>query len=935
MLHVAVACAVFVFWALFPSYAAAQTAPIQYGYDELGRLVVVVDPAGNTAIYHYDLVGNLLSIERVDPSQVSSAVAVTHFTPQAGKVGATISIFGKGFATTAGHNTVSFNGGLAAIKSASTNRLIVTVPAAALTGPISVTSPSGAATSAKPFRLLGPLGVSPATASVNAGGSLQLTATGVGGVTPAVDWSVVGAGAISPTGLYTAPAALPQAAVVTIRAVERDDPTNAASAAVTVVATGTVLFAAARDVSAAFPASIFIVGSVGTSVSGQVAPLRSSASSVDVSAYVGGSSAATALSRPITGSFEPFIHSVVPGTIGRGASNANVTLVGAGFDANAAAVALVGQVPDPNVSVGISSVSSDGTHAVLTVTTTANAAPGARVMRIGTSTDVNTGANVLTVTSQSTPVIAWTPPAAITYGTPLGSVELSATASIEGAFAYTPPLGTVLGAGNGQTLTALFTPADAAYTPAQKTVTIDVAKAIPAVTWPAPAPIVSGTPLDGTQLNATAPVPGAFVYAPPAGTVLNPGEAQTLSVTFTPADALNYAAVTASVTITVRASQTPAVITWPPPAAITYPTPLGAAQLNATANVPGTFVYTPPAGTVLNAGPAQVLSVTFTPDDGVDYASATASVTINVRKQRPVVTWSGPAAITYGTPLDTIQLDATANVPGTFVYVPAAGTVLTAGRHTLTATFTPDDLVDERVEIVRVRIVVRKATPTLVWDAPAAIDYGTPLGDTQLDATASMPGTFVYTPRAGAVLHGGAHTLSVRFTPADANYDVATASVPITVRPVAPALTWATPAPIVYGAPLRRAQLDARASVGGSYVYDPPAGTVLIAGRHTLSVTFTPSHANDYTTVTASVTLQVDRATPAVKWAKPAAITYPAPLTETQLDATAPVPGVFGYAPPVGTVLNRGAGQTLSVTFTPDDQSNYTTGTKTVTITVR
>ena len=38
-----------------------------------------------------------------------------------------------------------------------------------------------------------------------------------------------------------------------------------------------------------------------------------------------------------------------------------------------------------------------------------------------------------------------------------------------------------------------------------------------------------------------------------------------------------------------------------------------------------------------------------------------------------------PAAITYGTALSAAQLDASASVPGTFAYSPAAGTVLTAG----------------------------------------------------------------------------------------------------------------------------------------------------------------------------------------------------------------------------------------------------------------
>jgi hypothetical protein len=70
-------------------------------------------------------------------------------------------------------------------------------------------------------------------------------------------------------------------------------------------------------------------------------------------------------------------------------------------------------------------------------------------------------------------------------------------------------------------------------------------------------------------------------------------------------------------------------IAWDNPADIIFGTSLGPAQLNAT--VPGTFVYTPTAGTVLHAGNAQSLSVTFTPTDDTDYNSASSSVTINVK----------------------------------------------------------------------------------------------------------------------------------------------------------------------------------------------------------------------------------------------------------------------------------------------------------------
>ena len=52
--------------------------------------------------------------------------------------------------------------------------------------------------------------------------------------------------------------------------------------------------------------------------------------------------------------------------------------------------------------------------------------------------------------------------------------------------------------------------------------------------------------------------------------------------------------------------------------------------------MPGTFVYTPPAATVLSAGAAQTLSTTFTPTDTANYNTANKSVTIDVAKATPV-----------------------------------------------------------------------------------------------------------------------------------------------------------------------------------------------------------------------------------------------------------------------------------------------------------
>ncbi|QNI32851.1 VCBS repeat-containing protein [Alloacidobacterium dinghuense] len=167
--------------------------------------------------------------------------------------------------------------------------------------------------------------------------------------------------------------------------------------------------------------------------------------------------------------------------------------------------------------------------------------------------------------------------------------------------------------------------------------------------------------------------------------------------------------------------QTPSVIQWLAPAAIQYGTQLSATQLDATASLPGTFAYTPPAGTVLNAG-TQTLSALFVPTDNFNYSNATATVPITVTKAPSVITWPPPAAIEYGTPLGATQLNASANIPGTFVYTPAAGTILTPGTSTLSVAFTPANAVDYNPATATVSISVNGAS--LVSIAPTNANLG-------------------------------------------------------------------------------------------------------------------------------------------------------------------------------------------------------------------
>ncbi len=108
-----------------------------------------------------------------------------------------------------------------------------------------------------------------------------------------------------------------------------------------------------------------------------------------------------------------------------------------------------------------------------------------------------------------------------------------------------------------------------------------------------------------------------------------------------------------------------------------------------------------------------VVSGTCTPS----VTSSAAALSVN--KKMPVISWSNPSDITYGTTLSGTQLNAAASynntaVEGTYVYSPASGVLLSAGtQQTLSVTFTPTDKnTYDTPQAKTVQINVKKAAVT-------------------------------------------------------------------------------------------------------------------------------------------------------------------------------------------------------------------------------
>ncbi len=228
----------------------------------------------------------------------------------------------------------------------------------------------------------------------------------------------------------------------------------------------------------------------------------------------------------------------------------------------------------------------------------------------------------------------------------------------------------------------------------------------------------------------------------------------------------------------------------------------------------GTSVSIPTPASLPSSSSPQNLTVTCSINGNPATAGGGVTAILYDSTNTSIATCSGN--VSNGS--STFTLTVPASTSGSGFYVKATFNGFANGTYNWTSSFG-----------ISGTFIIGHIPLTVSWPAPSAISYGTALGSAQLNATASVPGTFVYSPAGGALLNIGTTTLSVTFTATDPSYSPATQTVSIIVTKATPAGTFLSQSFSVSPHTVLASELNA--------IFANPSGTAVTAPTGALTYT--------------------------------------------------------------------------------------------------
>lgn len=382
--------------------------------------------------------------------------------------------------------------------------------------------------------------------------------------------------------------------------------------------------------------------------------------------------------------------------------------------------------------------------------------------------------------------------------------------------------------------------------------TLTVSKADPLVsTWPTASSISYGQALSSSSLNGgTANVPGSFDFSDPS--VTPPVGLYAAEVVFSPTDIVNYNTLISSVNVEVNKAIASISITDLIQTYDGLPCPV-----SISTNPTGLSVDVTYNGSTTEPIEAGIYSVMATINEPNYQGTASASLTIS--KATPTVNaWPVASAISYGQALSaSILSGGEASIAGAFSFTNPTYTP-NAGTYSASVIFSPTDAGNYNTVSGQADVVVNKAIATVSINNTSQIYNGTPR---IVSITTNPAGlTVVVTYDGSSVVPVNAGSYDVEAIINETNYQ-GNASATLNVARLTPTISsWPVASAITYGQALSLSVLSGgTASVAGSFAFTNPT-VVPPVGNYSANVTFSPTDAVNYNSVSDVVDVTVNKA---------------------------------------------------------------------------
>eukprot|EP01038_Epipyxis_sp_PR26KG_P008865 gene8865-11959_t len=427
--------------------------------------------------------------------------------------------------------------------------------------------------------------------------------------------------------------------------------------------------------------------------------------------------------------------------------------------------------------------------------------------------------------------------------------------------------------------------------------------------------------------NNNGNVIGSIEFTPPLGTLLDSGIHE-LIATFVPLDSHNYDAL--KQTKQLKINRINLEIIWNQLLPVLVGTLLTEDHCNAKCvslhngldvSGDGVFTYNPPMGNIMNNAGENKLFVEFIHNNKENYNIAVSHIILMVQKLQPLLYYDE----------EFFTKNQNSNNNNELFVELSFGTLIT--NYILHIRLREED------SHIRGNFVI-KIQEIISFPSSARIEE---LESFHLE-TSFLP--------------VGQYKLIVLFKPVDeSHYYDATMWVTVIINKFVPSISWDINNKyrvLYYGDPLTTNHLCARCNnmisnidnnvaqidVKGMLLYDPPLGTILQTGQHTLTATFIPTDNNNIDSIKQTQTIEILPIQLEIEWILPLHIIYgeildysfqQAQVTRNGLEDK--TDGYFQYSFEEDEILPVGK-HILEAIFYPEDEINYLSINKTVTIEV-